>query len=100
MDLQASGNQRLHVWLPKMLKIAICWEQASSSLVKRRNYRMRIFSSPQLYTATQPIAEIARIQEIAENQKTGTVDISVSHSRESYKRHHSTNRAFSGFPIF
>src|SRR5258707_14689392 len=48
-DWQESGNQQLHVRLPKMRNIASCLEQASSSLVRRRNYRIRTYLSPQLH---------------------------------------------------
>src|SRR5258708_33792665 len=42
-DLQESGSQQLRARLLKMQKVASCWEQASSSLVRRRNYRIRAF---------------------------------------------------------
>ncbi len=48
-DLQESGNQQLHVQMLKMQKITICWEQASSSLIRRTNYWVHTFLSPQLH---------------------------------------------------
>src|SRR5258708_10205143 len=48
-DLRESGNLQLHIRLLKKRKGASCWERASSSLVLRRNHRIRTFLSPPLH---------------------------------------------------
>ena len=50
MDLPESASPLLPVPLPKMQAVEISWERASFSPDRRRNYRIRGFSSQRLLT--------------------------------------------------